>query len=73
MALVWIAVGLGCLWHGGLVIWVAPTPTQLRRNVTKPPRGTAQAFQIFWLDQYAWIGISLVVVGLLCVAVGVLS
>ena len=27
-------------------------------------KGSAQAFQVFWLDQYAWIGIGLVIIGL---------
>lgn len=71
--LFWILVGAGLIWHGGQIIWVAPTPTQFLRQkpVTEP--GTAQAFQVFWLDQYGWIGITLTLCGLVAVVIGVLS
>ena len=73
ITLVWMAVGLGCIWQGAQIIWVAPKPSQFQK---KPPQlevGSAQAFQQFWLDQYGWIGITLVVSGLVIVLVGVLS
>lgn len=62
--------GLGCLWLGGQILWVAPLPRQLRRGPSaSAPRGSDQAFQLFWIDQYGWIGIGLCAIGLLCSAV----
>ena len=63
-ALVWLAVAAGCIWQGMQIIWVAPTPSQLRKDKPVFEKGSRQAFQAFWLDQYAWIGISLVALGL---------
>ncbi len=63
MAILLVAAGLGCLWHGLQIIWVAPTPTQFKKDKVDVEPGSAQAFQIFWLDQYAWIGITLAVIG----------
>ncbi len=67
-----LAIGAGCLWHGLQIVWVAPKPSQFVKD--KPPveKGSAAAFQRFWLDQYAWIGISLAVLGMLLVAGGML-
>ena len=67
-----LAIGLGCLWHGLQIIWVAPPPRLLKRfgatqEATTPPQQSldrAQAFQLFWLDQYAWIGYVLSAAGL---------
>ena len=58
-----IVIGAGCMWHGAQVIWGAPLPSQFVREKTQVEKGSAVAFQVFWLDQYAWIGISLVVAG----------
>jgi hypothetical protein len=70
MDLVIIALGAGCIWHGIQIVWVAPTASQLRSE--KPPvvPGSPQAFQLFWLDQYAWIGIALSALGLVLVVLG---
>ena len=62
--ILWLAVAAGCIWHGAQIVWVAPTPTQFRKDKPSVEKGSVQAFQVFWLDQYAWIGISLVVLGL---------
>ena len=61
----WLYVALGCLWLGAQIVWVAPTPRQLRRGevpVAEP--GSEAAFGLFWLDQYGWIGIGLCALGL---------
>lgn len=60
-----ICSGLGMLWHGALVLWVGGMPHAFRRG-EKPtaPAGSAQAFMIFWLDQYSYIGLVLAVAGL---------
>ncbi len=73
MTTILLAVGLGCLWHGVQVIWVAPLPTQLRKDKPPRPQDAAQAFQIFWLDQYGWIGISLALIGVGFIVAGVLG
>ena len=62
----WLQVtGLGCLWLGAQILWVAPLPRQLRRGeVPSAPKGSPAAFGLFWIDQYGWIGIVLCVLGL---------
>ncbi len=64
---IWAAVAAGCIWHGAQILWVAPTPSQFVRPRPQREPGSAAAFQLFWLDQYAWIGIALVLLG---VAIG---
>ena len=59
-----VVIGAGCLWQGALIIWVAPTPSVLSKKPVPKPQDSAQAFQLFWLDQYAWIGIGLSVLGI---------
>ena len=56
----WLAIGLGCLWLGLQIVWVAPTPRPFKTYVVTE----AGRFQRFWLDQYAWIGIGLLICGL---------
>lgn len=62
----WLQIaGLGALWHGAQIVWVAPMPRQLRRGeAPTAPRGSPEAFGLFWLDQYGYLGIGLVVIGL---------
>jgi len=71
----WLAYfGLGCLWLGGQIVWVAPLPRQLRRGeIPTAPRGSDAAFGLFWIDQYGWIGIVLCGLGLACFFAGVLT
>jgi hypothetical protein len=58
-------IGLGCLWAGWLVMGNAPLPRQLRRGPTpKAEKGTPEAFGLFWMDQYAWFGVTLGVLGI---------
>lgn len=70
-----IVVGLGCLWLGAQIVWVAPLPRQVRRfrgesDVPVAPPGSPAAFGLFWIDQYGWIGLVLCAVGLLLAALG---
>ncbi len=73
MSIILLSLGAGCLWHGLQVVWVAPTPSQFRKDgaVASEPRDAAAAFQIFWLDQYAWIGISLTLLGGVLILLGI--
>jgi hypothetical protein len=61
----WIA-GMGALWLGVQIIWVAPLPRQLRQDRgAAAVKGSARAFGLFWLDQYGYIGLSLTAAGAL--------
>ncbi len=73
MDLSWLlfAVGAGCLWHGAQIVWVAPRPSQFVKDLPVLEKGSAAAFQRFWLDQYAWIGMTLAVLGLVLIVAGV--
>ena len=71
MVFVLLVFGAGCVWHGVQVIWVAPKPSQFEPEKPLLEKGSAQAFQRFWLDQYAWLGISLCVFGVGLIVVGV--
>ncbi len=74
MSLPLLAVAVGCLWHGAQIVWVAPTPSQFTRSEDspKPAAGTPAAFQVFWLDQYAWIGIALILLGVVLMIAGLI-
>lgn len=64
-------VGLGAIWLGAQIIWVAPLPRQLRRGeVPTAEKGSAAAFGLFWIDQYGWIGLTLCVAGAIAVIAG---
>ena len=41
-------------------------------EVPTAPKGSPEAFGLFWIDQYGWIGLTLLVGGLVAVLVGVL-
>ncbi|NIP14646.1 MAG: hypothetical protein GWM88_07940 [Pseudomonadales bacterium] len=74
MALVdWLIVlGLGGLWHGLQIIWVGGLPRQVRRGDTPTaPKGTPEAFGLFWIDQYGYIGLALALGGTVAVLAGV--
>jgi hypothetical protein len=69
-----LIAGLGALWLGAQIVWVAPLPRQLRSGqVPTAPRGSPQAFGLFWLDQYGWIGLALVAAGVLSLGAGWLT
>lgn len=71
--MVFVAIGLGLIWHGAQIIWVAPTASQFKKDLPVLEPGSDAAFNRFWLDQYAWIGIGLVALGVFLIAVGVLT
>lgn len=67
-----LIVGLGAVWLGWQIVWAGRLPRQLRSEVVPPPEDPQEAFMLFWLDQYGWIGVTLSVLGVLSALVGVL-
>ena len=69
-----LVFGLGCLWLGSQIIWVAGLPRQLQSGEKKTAeKGSPQAFMLFWFDQYAWIGILLCISGAISSILGAVS
>jgi len=68
----WLVItGLGAAWLGWQIVWAGRLPRQLRRGeVPTAPRGTPEAFGLFWIDQYGYIGLTLLLGGLLAALVG---
>ena len=68
----WLLIaGLGAAWLGWQIVWVAPLPRQLRRgDVPTAPKGSPEAFSLFWIDQYGWLGLALLVLGLAAALAG---
>ena len=68
----WLLIaGLGAAWLGWQIVWVAPLPRQLRRGeVPTAPKGSPEAFSLFWIDQYGWLGLALLVLGLAAALAG---
>ena len=64
-----IIIGLGCAWHGIGILIVGGLPRQLKGG-SQPTaeKGTPEAFGLFWMDQYAYIGLTLTIGGLLLAA-----
>ncbi len=59
-----LAIGLGMAFHGLLILWVGGLPRALTPGETPTAEpGTPEAFGLFWLDQYSYIGLTLVVIG----------
>ena len=61
-----LTIGLGFLWHGALIYWVAGLPRQLKKtskNITESD--TEKSFMLFWFDQYSWIGLLIIFIGIL--------
>ena len=79
----WMLIfGLGAAWLGWQIVWVAPLPRQLRRvpadgaperKGRAPEDDGRRAFMRFWLDQYAWLGLTLLTLGLAAALAGALT
>lgn len=64
-------VGLGAVWLGAQIVCVAPLPRQLRKGeAPTAPKGSPEAFGLFWIDQYGYIGLTLAIGGAMLAAVG---
>lgn len=59
-----LALGLGLLWQGLLILWVGGIPLAIAAPRTpRPDKGTPEAFSFFWLEQYRFIGLTLAIAG----------
>ncbi|MBH80127.1 MAG: hypothetical protein CMQ49_06430 [Gammaproteobacteria bacterium] len=70
-----LIVGLGGIWLGWQIVWASPAlPRQIRRGeIPTVPKGTPEAFGLFWMDQYGYIGLALLAGGLGLAVYGGLS
>ena len=68
----WLVIcGLGAAWLGWQIVVVAGLPRVLRtRNEPDAAKDPAAAFMRFWIDQYGFIGLTLLLGGLLVVVAG---
>ena len=74
MSAFWIAaIGLGMAFHGLLILWVAGVPLTFRGKLPVAEKGTPEAFGIFWIEQYRFMGFTLAVIGAAMAAWGYLS
>jgi hypothetical protein len=70
----WIICGLGALWLGVQIVVVGRLPRALRPGAQPTaPKGTPEAFGLFWLDQYGYVGLTLALGGALAAFWGRLS
>jgi len=71
----WLIIGgLGAVWLGVQIVVVGRLPRALRPGPRPTaPKGTPEAFGLFWLDQYGFIGLTLAVGGALAALWGRLS
>ena len=68
-----IALGLGMAFHGLLILWVGGLPYALSPGESPTAeKGSPEAFGLFWLDQYSYIGLVLSLAGLGLVVWGIL-
>ena len=74
MAFWLVALGLGMAFHGLLILWVGGLPRALTPGESPTAEiGTPEAFGLFWLDQYSYIGLVLLIAGIAVAAWGYLS
>ena len=60
-----VATGLGMAFHGLLILWVVGLPRAFSSGEpSTAEKGTPEAFGLFWLDQYSYIGGVLTLAGL---------
>lgn len=68
-----LAIGLGFLWHGLQIFWVSGLPRQLKGSNQETSNGdTQKSFMLFWLDQYSWIGLTIIILGIFLIIKGLI-
>lgn len=69
-----IIIGLGMMWLGAGIFAVIGLPRQLKKGPQPTAeKGTPEAFGLFWLDQYAYIGLALAGGGLVLVVLSLIG
>lgn len=71
----WLII-FGCagIWLGVQIVANGRLPRQLRKGpVPSAPKGSPEAFGLFWIDQYGYIGLALAVGGIAAVVLGALG
>ncbi len=71
----WLIIfGFGGIWLGVQIVANGRLPRQLRSGQTPTaPKGSPEAFGLFWIDQYGYIGLTLALGGMIAVLAGVLA
>lgn len=71
----WLIIfGLAGIWLGVQIVANGRLPRQLRRGpVPTAAKGSPEAFGLFWIDQYGYIGLTLAIGGAIAAAVGALT
>ncbi|MBM4205716.1 MAG: hypothetical protein FJ194_16465 [Gammaproteobacteria bacterium] len=69
-----IVMGLAGIWLGVQIVANGRIPRQLRKGpVPTAPKGSPEAFGLFWIDQYGYIGLTLAVGGVISALIGAMS
>ncbi len=71
----WLIIfGFAGIWLGVQIVANGRLPRQLRQGPTPTAqKRSPEAFGLFWIDQYGYIGLTFAVGGLAAIVVGVLS
>lgn len=71
----WLIIfGFAGIWLGTQIVANGRLPRQLRRGpVPSAAKGSPEAFGLFWIDQYGYIGLTLAIGGAIAVILGVMS
>ena len=68
-----LTIGLGFLWHGALIYWVAGLPRQLKKTIKNITESDPEkSVMLFWLDQYSWIGLLIIFLGIFSIIRGLI-
>jgi len=69
-----VITGLGAAWLGWQIVAVGGLPRAIRPR-DEPPvaKGSPEAFGRFWLDQYGFLGLTLLVGGVALAVAGALA
>lgn len=67
-------IGLACGFLGLLIFWVGGLPRQLKRgDQPTAEKGTPEAFGLFWMDQYGYLGLGLMLGGAIMVGISLIQ
>jgi len=69
-----IILGLAGIWLGVQIVANGRLPRRFRKGPTPTaPKGSPEAFGLFWIDQYGYIGLTFAIGGLIAALAGVLA